>query len=195
MDRKVKDRFRDWNLLHKSVVALIAAFFVSVAYRAVIVIDSAFEVQQEAVLPYAAETIWPWIYTPERRSNWQAWQIDYAPYMGAPDKVESTRLARWKKEYKRWHAVERTTEVVQARVYATVQESDKDTRWFRVELTPEGPCSTRVRLYDMVRPKGYEERFWFFTSLDDEQKRVDASLKALDRWVDGTSEGCATTEE
>lgn len=190
MARQVKDRFRDWNLLHKSVVALIAAFFVSVAYRAIIVIDAAFEVDQEAVLPYAAETIWPWIYTPDRRVDWQAWQIDYAPYVGDPNKAESTRLVRWKKGFKRWHAIERTTEVVQERLYVTVQESDKDIRWFRVELIPEGPCSTRLRLHDVVQPKKYEERFWFFTERADEQERLDRSLEALDRWLGETAGRC-----
>jgi hypothetical protein len=193
--RQVKDRFRDWNLLHKSVVALIAAFFVSVVYRAVIVIDAGFEMDQEMVMPYAAEAIWPWIYPPERRTDWQAWQIDYAPYVGKPDQAESTRLVRWKQGFKHWHAIERTTEVVQQRLYATVQESDKDVRWFRVELIPEGPCSTRVRLHDVARPKKYEERFWFFTRRKDEQDRLDKSLEALDRWVGETAGACEVSAD
>lgn len=190
MAQKPKDRFRDWNLLHKAVVALIAAFFVSVAYRMIIVIDAGFEMEYEASLPYSAEAIWPWIYSPDRRSDWQAEVIDLTPYSGAPDKAESTRLVFYKRVYSRWHAMEQTTEVVPQRLYATIQESDRDQRWFRVELTPEGACSTHVRLYEVIMPKEYKDRFWFFTNRGEAQERLETSVKALDRWLADTTQPC-----
>lgn len=185
---EVKDSFRDWNLLHKSVIVLIVAFFVGIVYNAVNVIDGAFLLEEETTLPYDAETIWPWIYDAERRPDWQAYVIDSTPYTGDPQEAGSTRLIFWQKGYDRWHAIERTSEVVQARLYSTYQESDQDRRWLRLELEPIGPCATRIRIEETVFPLDYEERFWFFRHRDEAQERLTISLKALERWL-GTKEG------
>lgn len=190
MARKVKDRFRDWNLLHKSVVMVIIAFFLSVTVWSVWVIDAAFELEHEVVLPYEAASVWDWVYDPERRTDWQAELVDFAPYVGVPEKVESTRLLYWKRGFKRWQAVERTREVVQNRLYATAQESDHDQRWFRVEIVPEGPCKTRLLLVEVIRPKFYSDRFWFFTSNREAQERLETSAKALKRWLGSTVGVC-----
>lgn len=190
MARKVKDRFRDWNLLHKATIAVIAAFFISVLFRAVLVIDAGFEMEEEIILPYDTTTIWPWVYSMERRSDWQGELVDLVKYTGDAAKTNSTRLLYWKRGYRRWQAVEQTTEVVQERLYATIQESDIDQRWFRVELTPTGPCETKVRLYEIIRPKDYEARFWFFTRRGEAADRLAISLGALDRWLGDSAPAC-----
>lgn len=195
VERKVKDRFRDWNLLHKSVVMVIIAFALCVVTWMIWVIDAAFELEHEQVLPYSAETIWPWIYEPKLRTDWQGELVDAVSYVGAPDKAESTRLLFWKREFKRWQSVERTREVVQNRLYVTVQESDAEMRWLRVELVPEGPCQTRLLIQEIIHPKAYRERFWFFTRNNEAQKRLDISAKALNRWLDSKAVKCAVERE
>lgn len=187
---EVKDSFQDWNLLHKSVVVLIVSFFAGIVYNAVNVIDGAFQFEEEATLPYSAETIWPWIYDAQRRPDWQAYVIDSTPYTGDAQEAESTRLIFWQKDYDRWHAIERTSEVVQARLYSTYQESDTDRRWLRVELNPVGPCETRVRIEETIFPLDYEERFWFFRHRDEAQERLEISLGALNRWLESKAGTC-----
>lgn len=194
MARKVNDRFRDWNLLHKSVVMVIIAFALCVVAWMIWVLDAAFELEHETVLPYSTESIWPWVYDPDRRTDWQAELVDVVPYVGAPDKAESTRLLFWKREYKRWQSVERTREAVQQRLYATVQEADDELRWFRVELIPEGACQTRVKLNEVIHPKAYSDRFWFFTRNEDAQRRLDISGKALGRWLKNTAGTCTADD-
>ncbi|NVJ99454.1 MAG: SRPBCC family protein [Alphaproteobacteria bacterium] len=194
MARKVKDRFRDWNLLHKSVVMVIIAFFLSVTVWSIWVFDAAFELEQEVVIDHGTEAIWPWVFDPKKRTDWQGELVDVVPYVGAPDKAESTRLLFWKRGYKRWQSVERTKDVVPERLYATVYESDNDIRWLRVELIPEGPCRTRVRLNEIIGPKFYKDRFWFFTSNREAEKRLQISGAALQRWVGDTSGACAAAQ-
>ena len=189
----VRDRFRDWNLLHKSVVAFIAAVAISLSFRAFIVIDAAFQTEQEIILPYDSAVIWPWVTDNQNRARWQAELIDLQRLMGVADTPGSTRLLFWKKRYKRWQAVEQTSEVVQERLFATLQESDGDQRWFRVELTPLGQCQTRVVIRETIRPLAYTDRFWFFRYSGDHADRLKVSLAALDRWLGKVAPACEAT--
>ncbi|WP_417460089.1 hypothetical protein [Kordiimonas sp.] len=186
----MKDRFRDWNLYHKSVVAALAAFAVSVIFRLIIVIDAGFEISEEAVLPYSAEAIWPWATSDENRERWQAELIDLQRLKGEATETDATRLVFWRKRGKRWHAMEQTSEVLPGRVFATIQESDNDQRWFRIELKPEGECSTRVLITEVIRPKAYNARFWFFREKDDHAEKWETSLEALDRWLEKRAPAC-----
>ncbi len=186
----VKDRFRDWNLYHKSVVAALVAFGVSIVVRLILVIDAGFEISEEAVLPYSAEAIWPWVTNDENRERWQAELIDLQRLKGNELENGATRLVFWKKQGKRWHAMEQTSEVLPGRVFATIQESDNDQRWFRIELKPEGPCSTRVSISEVIRPKAYNARFWFFRESGDHQEKWGTSLEALERWLGKRAPAC-----
>lgn len=186
----MKDRFRDWNLYHKSVVAVLAAFAVSIVFRLILVIDAAFEVTEEVVLPYDAEAIWAWVTQDENRGRWQAELVDVQRLQGNETEAGSTRLVFWKKRGKRWHAVEQTSEVLPGRVFATIQESDDDQRWFRVELRPEDTCSTRIRVSEVIRPKAYSDRFWFFREADEHEEKWGTSLEALDRWLGRRAPEC-----
>lgn len=186
----MKDRFRDWNLLHKSVVALLAALFVGVAVRAIVAIDAGFEIRRETVVPYATSDVWQLVTSNKGRIRWQGQLVDMQRLTGDPTESGSTRLIFWKKGYKAWHAVEQTKEVLQERVFATIQESDQDHRWFRVTLTPEGECSTRVNVSEIIRPVAYNKRFWFFREMEEHEAKWEASIEALGRWLERTAPGC-----
>ncbi|TNE62272.1 MAG: SRPBCC family protein [Alphaproteobacteria bacterium] len=187
----VQDRFRDWNLLHKSVAALVAAFFVAVAIHAVRVREAAFALDDSRVLPYSAETIWPWLTDYRNRARWQAELIDLSRMSGDVTDYNSTRLLFWKRRYTHWQAVEQTKEIVENRLFATIQESDFDYRWFRIELEPVGPCSTRVTMHEVIQPLRYTDRFWFFRDHDERRGRLTLSLDALDDWLGKTAPACA----
>ncbi|WP_262691960.1 SRPBCC family protein [Kordiimonas aestuarii] len=179
----MRDRFRDWNLLHKSVVAVIAAVVFSVVFRLVLVIDAGFELTYEKVMPYSARDIWAFIDDDKNRVRWQAELVDTQRLTGDMVQAGSTRLLFWKRGYKTWHAVEQTKEALPERLFATIQESDRDQRWYRIELAPEGECSTRVSVREVIRPKAYNKRFWFFSEEGVHDARWDASFAALDRWL------------
>lgn len=191
----MKDRFRDWNLLHKSVVAVLAALFVGVAVRAIVAIDAGFEIKREVVVPYAAADVWSLVTDNQGRIRWQGQLVDIQRLSGAPKEAGSTRLVFWQKGYRKWHAVEQTKEVLVERVFATVQESDHDQRWFRVELAPEGDCATRVSVREVIRPKNYNKRFWFFRQMEEHEQKWDASFAALDRWLKTGAGACAAPED
>lgn len=190
----MKDRFKDWNLLHKSVVALLAALFVGVAVRAIVAIDAGFEIKHEAVVPYAAADIWSIVTDNQGRIRWQGQLVDIQRLTGEPLDIDSTRLIFWQKGYRKWHAMEQTKEVLSERLFATIQESDHDQRWFRVELRPEGDCSTRVSVREIIRPKNYNKRFWFFREMEEQQQKWEASFAALDRWLKAGAQECVATE-
>jgi uncharacterized protein YndB with AHSA1/START domain len=172
----------------------LAALFTGGLYNAYIVIDAAFEVEAERTLAYSPDAIWPWIYDPERRTDWQTHVIDAVPYMGDPQESESTRLLFWKLRGKRWHAVERTADVLPMRLYSTVQESDKDARWLKVELDPVSACETRVTMREVIQPKAYGERYWFFMNRSEARARLSTSLEALDRWLGDRASPCVADQ-
>jgi len=181
-----KDKFRDWNLYHKSIVAVVAAFAVSVGLRAYLVYDGAFEISDEMVLNASADEIWPWVVDNKKRADWQG---EVIRVQGLSVEVGRKRLLYWKRGYKRWHSFETTTALVAERLFKSEQESDFDTRWFEVELVPESSCQTKVKLREVIRPNDYEDRFWFFRVEAERRQRLENSLSALERWL-RTSSSC-----
>tara|TARA_R110002096_G_scaffold316732_1_gene511220 strand:+ start:386 stop:961 length:576 start_codon:yes stop_codon:yes gene_type:complete len=189
----VKDRFRDWNLYHKSVVLALAACALWVIIWAVMVFDGAFEFEQEETLPYSTSNIWPWIIGDETRPRWTAELIDIGELTGEAGEAETTRLLFWRRGYKRWQAVERVTNAVQERLVSFAQESDIDQRWFSVELVPVGACETRVVMKETLFPLEYAKRFWFFQETDAAEKRLKESHRALASWVADTQQACSVS--
>jgi hypothetical protein len=175
---RVKEKFRDWNLYHKIVAAGIAAMVFWTVLRALFVIDTAFEVQDERVLNAEPAAIWPFVVENQLRDNWTA---ELVRVQGVSVEVGRNRFLYWKRRYQEWRSYEVTSALVHERVFHTVQSSDEDERWWEVELEPVGPCQTRVKLRELIRPIAYEDRFWFFRVQDERQQRLAISLDALNR--------------
>ena len=187
-----KDRFRDWGLYHKSIVAAIAAFVLGVAVRAVLVIDGAFELKDEIVLEASTAEIWPWVVENLKRPNWQG---EVMRVQGLSSDIGRNRLVYWKRGYDTWRSYEVTTALVQERVFRAVQESDFDKRWWEVELVPEGVCRTRVKFREVIQPTLYRDRFWFFRVEEERQQRLQASAAGLKRWVMYEKKACDPSAE
>lgn len=185
----VKDRFRDWGLYHKAVVAGIAAFVLSATVRAILVIDGAFELTDEIELDASASEIWPWVIENQKRPDWQG---EVMRVQGLSSDVGRNRLVYWKRRFKQWRSYEVTTALVPERLFKAVQESDLDKRWWEVELIPDGECRTKVRLRELIQPLEYSERFWFFRVEEERQQRLKNSLNALERWVEKKKTRCHT---
>lgn len=188
---KVKDKFRDWNLYHKSIVIGIAAVILWIMVWAVRVYDGAFEFEREETLPYSAATIWPWLIADENRPRWSAELVDVGRLVGTAGELDTTRLLFWRQGYKRWQSVERVTMVLPERIIKTAQESDKDLRWTTVELVPVGACETRVVLKETIRPIEYNDRFWFFRRSEEHEARQSESHRALKSWLNEETRNCA----
>lgn len=186
----VKDRFRDWNLYHKTIVLALVACVLWVAAWAVMVVDGAFEFEHEETLPYSASAIWPWVVGDAARPRWTAELVDIGELTGEAGEAETTRLLFWRRGYKRWQAVERVTNAVQERIVSFAQDSDIDQRWFSVELVPVSACETRIILKETVFPLEYAKRFWFFQETDIAEMRLSESHRALARWVADTAQAC-----
>ncbi|RMB02672.1 SRPBCC family protein [Eilatimonas milleporae] len=184
--------FADWNLYHKSVVAVLAAFFVAVLLRAVTAVDGG-DVYHESARVFEAtpEMMWPWVTTTQDRVRWQAGIVDISRLTGAPAEPASTRLLFWREDGRRWSAVERTEQVVRTRVFEVIQQSDRDDRRMRIELVPEGPCRTRVIMMEWIRATAYRDRFWAFLYTDARQGRLETSLDALGRWIGYDPQPCS----
>jgi len=185
---KAKDRFRDWNLYHKGIVAAFAAFVFVVCVRAFLVYDGAFEIVDRRVLNTSASNIWPWVVENKKRADWQG---EIIRVQGLSVAVGRKRLLYWKRGYKQWRAFETTTALVTERLFKSTQESDFDMRWFEVELVPGGACRTEVKLREVIQPTDYSERFWFFNVQEERERRLENSLDALERWV-GVPAECKT---
>ncbi|GHF16957.1 hypothetical protein GCM10017044_09140 [Kordiimonas sediminis] len=196
-NRKVKDRFRDWNLLHKSVVIFLWALGFGTALRAYLVVDGgAVELQMEQTLPHGAETIWPWLHDTENRPRWQAHITRVSKLRGDTAAVRSTRLISWRDRGKRWTGVEETVASVPGRLYEVYQESEKDTRRFKVELEPISACQTRVVFTETIRDESYSNRFFGFLQSGDRTERLTISFSALTDWLETTDTGpCSTVSE
>jgi len=186
-----KEKFRDWNLYHKGIVAALAAFAVAVGIRAYLVYDGAFEVSAERVLDASAADIWPWVITNGKRADWQG---EVLRIQGLSVDVGRKRLLSWKRGYERWQSFETTTTLVNERLFKSKQDSDFDTRWFEVELVPAGDCKTNVKLREIIQPTAYSERFWFFRIETERQQRLENSLDSLGRWA-GSSGVCVAATD
>lgn len=183
----VRERFSDWGLYHKIIVAVLAAVVVGVSSRAILVIDGAFEVTDEIVINAGASEIWPWVIDNKLRTDWQG---EIIRIQGRSTDVGRNRLVYWKRRYARWRTYEVTTAVVAERLFETEQEGDMDRRWWRTELVPEGPCQTRVKLRELIQPHEYSDRFWFFRVDEERQQRLAHSVAALKRWVESKETSC-----
>lgn len=186
----VKDRFRDWNLYHKSIVVAIGTAIVWIIAWAIIVYDNAFEFTHEETLPYSPAAIWPVIVADENRPRWAAELVDIGRLSGVAGEQDTTRLLFWRQDFKRWQAVERISSVLPERLLKSVQEADKDHRWVTIELVPEGNCQTKVILTEVILPLDYNDRFWFFRKTEQHEKRLATSHRALKRWVEDLNPVC-----
>ncbi|MEX0297866.1 MAG: hypothetical protein AB3N28_02260 [Kordiimonas sp.] len=188
----VKERFRDWNLYHKSIVVGLAACVLWIVVWAVIVIDGAFDFEREEVLPYSAEAIWPWVIADENRPRWTTELIDIGELTGEAGEADTTRLLFWRRKFKRWQAVERVANALPQRLVSYVQESDIDQRWFTVELVPVSACATQVVMKEVIFPLEYAKRFWYFRETEAAENRLAEAHRALGEWVKSENPTCTT---
>lgn len=186
----MRDQFRDWNLYHKSIVVLLAAMVFGVIVRAIVVYDTAFEVSDERLINASAEAVWSLVSDDENRDKWQAEMMDLAELTGHTAEVGSTRLVFWQRELKRWQAVERTQNILPGRVLNVIQTSDQDTRWVSITLDVVAPCQTQLTIKEIIEPSAYKDRFWFFSEREDHEKRLLASLDAMERWAKTDGPDC-----
>ncbi len=189
----MKDRFRDWNLYHKSVAALVAALGVGVVLRAILVIDTAFQVEGERIVNAGADTIWALMATDAERDKWQAEMVDLVELTGPTDEASATRLLFWKRGLKRWQAVERTRSALPGRQLELEQSADKDTRWVTMNLEVIGPCQTKVSIVEIIEPEAYLDRFWFFNERTLHENRLNASFDAMERWASAAEPACESS--
>lgn len=187
----MKDRFRDWNLYHKCVSAVVAAMAFGVALRAILVIDTAFEVTDERIISAGADTVWSLVATDDSRDKWQAEMMDLVELTGPTDEAGATRLLFWKRGAKRWQSVERTRDTLEGRVLGVVQSSDNDTRWVTLTLSVVTPCQTRLTIEEIIEPAVYLDRFWFFSERTLHENRLRSSLDAMERWAAVEDSACA----
>jgi len=180
---KRQDRFRDWNLYHKSVVIMIASIIGWTLLHAVLVYDRAFELKQKETISVDTSSLWPWLIEDTNRHRWSSQLVDLSALTGKAGDIGATRLLFWKEGTKRWHSSEAITQSLKARLFVSEQESDHDKRWVHIELKPKGPCSTEVAIKETLYPLSYSDRFWFFRKKERHQKRLDTSLTALQRWA------------
>jgi len=187
-----KDRFRDWGLYHKSVAALLVALAFGVLVRALMAIDAAYAVKDEIIIEANTADIWPWILDNNKRADWQG---EIMQVSGVSPEVGSSRLVFWTRGYKRWRSYEVTTALVKERLFRSEHNSDKDRRWWQIELMPESSCRTKVVFTETIQPNTYDNRFWFFRVRDERQQRVENSVKSLKNWVEKTAPLCAENKE
>lgn len=190
----MKDRFRDWNLYHKSIVTVLVAMAFGIVLRALLVIDTAFEVVGEMEVPADAETVWHWVTSDEDRDKWQAELVDLVQLTGPTLESGATRLVFWQRGSRRWQAVERTGSVLPGRVVSLTQESDEDNRWITVTLDDVGDCRTMLRIEEIIVPVAYADRFWFFNHRSAHEKRLNSSFDALARWMATAAPECASDQ-
>lgn len=185
---KVKDKFRDWNLFHKSIVAGMVALGLSVLVKAYFAIDGAYELKEERVIPASAADIWPWVTDNLKRPYWQG---EVIRVQGLSTDVGRRRLLFWQRQFENWRSSEITTALVQERLFRVEQESDFDTRWLEVELTPIGPCETKVTMTEIIQPSKFSDRFFFYRIKEKRQERLTKSLPYLENWVLKSADACA----
>lgn len=187
----MKDRFSDWSLYHKAVAAFIAALACGVILRALLVIDTAFEVSDNRTLTASADTLWDLMSSDDERDKWQAELIDLVELTGPTTEAGATRLVFWKRGARRWQSVERTRDVLTGRVLGVLQSSDEDTRWVTMTLQVEGTCQTTLQIEEIIEPAQYLDRFWFFNQRTNHESRLTASLDAMERWATIQDTACS----
>ncbi len=187
----MKDRFSDWSLYHKAVAAFVAALAFGVILRALLVIDTAFEVSADQTLTASADTVWHLMSSDDERDKWQAELMDLVELTGPTAEAGATRLLFWKRGARRWQSVERTRDVLTGRVLGFLQSSDEDTRWVTLSLDVTGDCQTTLQIEEIIKPAGYLDRFWFFNQRTNHENRLAASLDAIERWATIQDTNCS----
>ncbi|WP_374764743.1 SRPBCC family protein [Yunchengibacter salinarum] len=192
---KPKDRFRDWNLYHKGVVALLAALFSMVVLRAVLVHDGGgFKVSAARSFDVAPSAVWPWVLENRNRTRWQTHLSDMTRLRGAPQEQGASRMLFWRRMNKSWTGVEKTAAVVPERLFHVVQQSDFRDRELIVTLDPLTPCGTRLEMVEVIVPTSFSDRFWAFMHSEEYAARLESSLKALDGWLKDRAPRCASSQ-
>jgi len=179
----MRDKFRDWNIYHKSIVVLLSAMVFGVIVRAVIVIDTAFEVADERIINASADKVWSLVSTDSNRDKWQGEIVGLAKLTGPTIEQGATRLIFWRRGLRRWQSVERTRDILPGRVLNLFQTSDQDTRWVAVTLEVISACQTKLSISEIIEPSAYEDRFWFFKQRTVHENRLAASFDAMERWA------------
>ena len=157
---KPKDRFRDWHIAHKSVVAVLAGLFTAGVVQAFVAIGAGgLTVKSNITLPHSTEHIWPWVHDIENRPRWQTYLTNTARMTGTSTDTQSTRLLFWKLRGKSWTGLEVTQNIVPQRLYDTYQESDIDARHLVVRLEPIDACNTTLVIVEKIRFTDYSKRF------------------------------------
>jgi len=179
----MRDKFRDWNIYHKSVVILLSAMVFGVIVRAVLVIDTAFEVADERIINASADRVWSLVSIDSNRDKWQGEMVALAKLTGTTVEQGSTRLVFWRRELKRWQSVERTRNILPGRILNLIQTSDQDTRWVAITLEVISTCQTKLSIVEIIEPSAYKDRFWFFSQRTIHENRLTASFNAMERWA------------
>lgn len=189
----MKDRFGDWNLYHKSVAALVAAFAFGMVLRGILVIDTAFEVSDSREIHASADVVWAFLSRDDQRDRWQAEMVDLVELTGPTAEPGATRLIFWKRGLKRWQAVERTRDSLEGRVLSFEQSADRDTRWVTMTLSVVDACTTRLDIEEIIEPTKYLDRYWFFSMRGQHEDRLNASFDAMERWASAEDPACANS--
>lgn len=184
----MRDKFRDWNLYHKSIVILLAAIGFGLFVRAIIVFDTAFEVKGSAIIHADAATTWLWITDDKNRTRWQAEMVGLVRLTGNTSELDSTRLAFWQRGKDRWQSTERTTGLIPERALSLIQQADIDKRWLNLSLEVIAPCQTRLTIDEIIEPTSYSDRFWFFKNRNIHDTRLETSFKSLNEWMETASD-------
>lgn len=191
----MRDHFRDWNLYHKSIVAGLAAVVFGILLHAVLVYDTAFEINDERMINADAETVWAWISDDKNRSRWQAELHDLVPLTGETAETDTTRLVFWQRGLRRWQSTERTTNIITGRILNLLQQSDTDKRWITLSLELVSRCQTRLIVTEIIEPNAYKDRFWFFNERALHEARLEASFEAMNRWMRSAAPDCTAPQE
>ena len=180
-----QDRFKDWNLYHKSVAVFVGGLFALVIMLlAYAFTDWGFEVSHKRVVHYDAASVWPFVVEDKNRSRWIAAVRDVAPLTGKAGTVGASRFLIWRQDGKQWTAFETVDQNVPERKLVAFQQSDLYERVWTVELEPVAPCGTAISLKEWIRPRLFQDRFWIFTLLAPSKKRLSTSLDSLDYWLE-----------
>jgi hypothetical protein len=186
----MRDRFRDWNLYHKTIMVVLAAITFGTLVRAILVFDTAFQLTNQKVVEASPSQIWLWMTGEALRDDWQAELISVVSLSGDTIEKGTTRLMFWQRGFKRWQSAETTLNLIPERVLVLRQDSDIDTRWVTMSLEVISECKTRVTIDEIIEPSNYADRFWFFNERDLHEARIETSLNDLGRWLQETDSAC-----
>lgn len=186
----MREKFRDWNLYHKSIVIVLAAVAFGTLVRAILVFDTAFQVTNEKIIEASPDQVWLWMTDETNRARWQAELISVVSLSGETVEKDTMRLIFWQRGFKRWQSAETTLDLIPERILVLRQSSDNDTRWITISLEIIEKCKTRVTIDEIIEPSHYADRFWFFNERPLHEMRLETSLNDLGRWLQETDTTC-----